>query len=111
MAEKLGQTEENCNLGNTKEIDNEVGEKREEEKGKSNIIDAYVNLKDFKNTIKYLEIYLKFSKEVGDRTGEGKAYGKLGNTITVLEISRKPKSTMNDTSKFPKKWGTGQEKE
>ena len=43
MAEKLGQTEENCNLGNTKEIDNEVGEKREEEKGNSNISDAYVN--------------------------------------------------------------------
>ena len=50
MAEKLGQTEENCNLGNTKEIDNEVGEKREEEKGNSNISDAYVN------TIKYLEM-------------------------------------------------------
>ena len=107
MAEKLGQTEENCNLGNTKEIDNEVGEKREEEKGNSNISDAYVN------TIKYLEMYLKFSKEVGDRTGEGKA-GKrvsLATHFTVLEISRKPKSTMNDTSKFPQKWETGQEKE
>ena len=85
MAEKLGQTEENCNLGNTKEIDNEVGEKREEEKGNSNISDAYVN------TIKYLEMYLKFSKEVGDRPGEGKAYGKLGNTFYGLGDFQKAK--------------------
>ena len=83
MAEK-GQTEENCNLGNAKEIDSEVGEKGEEEKGNSNISDAYVNLKDFKNDLIFLEIYLKSSKEVGDRTGEGKAYGKLGNTYYGL---------------------------
>ena len=89
MAEK-GKTEENCNLGNTNKIDNEIGEKREEEKGNSNIGDAYVNLKDFKNAINCLEINLKLSKEVGDRAGEGIAYGNLGNAHTVLEISRKP---------------------
>ena len=54
MAEK-GQTEKNCNLGNTNVTDNEVGEKREEEKGNSNIGDAYVDLKDFKNAINFLQ--------------------------------------------------------
>ena len=83
MAEK-GQTEENCNLRNTNKIDNEVGEKREEERGNSNISDAYVNLKDFKNAINCLEINLKLSKEVGDRAGEGIAYGNLGNAYHSL---------------------------
>ena len=110
MAEK-GQTEENCNLGNAKEIDNEVGEKREEEKGNSNIVDVHVYLKDFKNDLNYLEICLKLSKEVGDRTGEAKAYCNLGNTYHGLGDFQKPKSTMNDNSKFPKKRETGQQKE
>ena len=35
----------------------------------------------------------------------------LATHITVLEISRKPKSTMNDTSKSRKKRETGQERE
>ena len=68
MAEK-GQTEANYNLRNTNEIDHKVGERREEEKGRSKIGDVCV-LKDFRNAIKYLEIYLKISKEVGDRAGE-----------------------------------------
>ena len=67
MAEK-GQTEANYNLRNTNEIDHKVGERREEEKGRSKIGDVCV-LKDFRNAIKYLEIYLKISKEVGDRAG------------------------------------------
>ena len=83
MAEK-GQTEANCNLGNTNEINNEVGEKREEEKVNSNIGDAYINLKDFRNAIKYLEIYLKLSKEVGDKATEGEVHRNLGNTYHRL---------------------------
>ena len=79
MAEK-GQTEANCNLGNTNEIDNEVGERKEEEKGNSNIGDAYVKLKDLRNTI----IYLKLSKEVGDKATEGAAYCNLGNAYHSL---------------------------
>ena len=79
MAEKR-QKETNCNLGNTNEINNEVEEKREEEKGNSNIGDAYINLKDFRNAIKYLEIYLKLSREVGGKATEGKVHGNLGNT-------------------------------
>ena len=82
MAEK-GQTEANYNLGNTNEIDHKVGERKEEEKGRSKIGDVYV-LKDFQNAIKYLEIYLKISTEVGDRAGEGKAYSDLGNAYESL---------------------------
>ena len=81
---ETGETEANCNLGNTNEIDNEVGETREKEKGNSNIGDAYVNLKDFRNAIKYLEVYLKRSKEVGDRAREGEAYDNLGTTYNDL---------------------------
>ncbi|XP_073229372.1 uncharacterized protein [Porites lutea] len=58
----------------------------------SNIGDEYVNFKDFQNAlgiayhslghfrkaIEYHERHLKISKEVGDRAGEGKAYGNLG---------------------------------
>ena len=83
MAEK-GQKEANCDLGNTNGINNEVGEKREEEKGNSNIGDAYINIKDFRNGIKYLEICLKLSKEVGDKATAGKVQGNLGNTYHRL---------------------------
>ena len=68
MAEK-GQTEANSNLENTNRIPNEVGKRREEEKGNSQIGDA----KDFQNAIDRHERDLKISKEVGDRAGERKA--------------------------------------
>ena len=84
-----GQTEANYNLRNTNEIDHKVGERREEEKGRSKIGDVCV-LKDFRNAIKYLEIYLKISKEVGDRAGQGKRMVILATPMKVLEISRKP---------------------
>ena len=82
MAEK-GQREANCNLGNTNKINSEVGKRKEEDKGNSNG-DACVNLKDFRNAIKYLEIDLKLSKEVGDKATEGKAYRNLGNIFHRL---------------------------
>ena len=77
MDEK-GQTEANCNLQNTNKIANEDGERREEEKGKSNIGDVNFNSKDFQNAIDCHERELKISKEVGDRVGEGRAYCNLG---------------------------------
>ena len=40
---------------------------------------AYYSLGDFRKAIEYHERHLKISKEVGDRAGEGKAYGNLGN--------------------------------
>ncbi|CAH3142350.1 unnamed protein product, partial [Porites evermanni] len=39
---------------------------------------AYHNLGDFRKAIEYHQRHLKISKEVGDRAGEGKAYGNLG---------------------------------
>ena len=39
---------------------------------------AYFRLGDFQKAIEYLERHLKISKEVGDRAGEGIAYGNLG---------------------------------
>ena len=39
---------------------------------------AYYSLGDFRKAIEYHERHLKISKEVGDRAGEGAAYGNLG---------------------------------
>ena len=89
MAAK-GQTEASSNLGNTNKIAGEVGERTEEEKGNSTIGDAYVNFKDFQNSINYLEICLKFFRQVGDRAGEGLPTVILATPITVLKISREP---------------------
>ena len=76
MAAK-GQTKATCNLANTNKIADEVGERTEEEKGNSTIGDAYINFKDLQNSINYLEICLKFFRQVGERAGEGKAYCNL----------------------------------
>ena len=34
---------------------------------------------DYKKAIEYHEKHLKIAKEIGDRAGEGRAYGNLGN--------------------------------
>ena len=60
MAEKR-HTEANCNIENTNRIANEVGERREEEKGNSHISDA----KDFQNAIGRHEQDLKISRGNG----------------------------------------------
>ena len=39
---------------------------------------AYYSLGDFQKAIEYHERYLKISKQVGDRAGEGTAYCNLG---------------------------------
>ena len=60
-----------------------------------NLGNAYHSRGDFQKAIECHEQNLKISKKAGDRAGEGIAYGNLGNK----------------TSKFRKKWETGQEKE
>ncbi|CAH3184234.1 unnamed protein product [Porites lobata] len=45
---------------------------------------AYYSLGDFRKAIEYHERHLKISKEVGDRAGEGRAYGNLGNAYFCL---------------------------
>ena len=50
-----------------------MAEKRQE------VVDSYVNNKDFQTAIKVLEIYLKIVREVGDRVIEKNVYGTLGN--------------------------------
>ena len=45
---------------------------------------AYYSLGDFQKAIEYHERHLKISKEVGDRAGEGRAYGNLGNAYNSL---------------------------
>ena len=72
---------------------------------------AYYRLGDFRKAIEYHERHLKISKEVGDRAGEGKAYCNLGKAYDSLGDFQKAIESMNDTSKFRKKWETGQEKE
>ena len=48
-------------------------EKRQE------VVDSYVNNKDFQNAINVLEIYLKIVRDVEDRVIEKNVYGTLGN--------------------------------
>ena len=45
---------------------------------------AYYSRGDFRKAIEYHERHLKISKEVGDRAGEGRAYGRLGNAYDRL---------------------------
>ncbi|CAH3165954.1 unnamed protein product, partial [Pocillopora meandrina] len=40
---------------------------------------------DFKKTLEYLSLHLKIAKEVGDKHGEGAAYGNLGNAYHTWE--------------------------
>ena len=51
--------------------------------------DSYVNNKDVQNAINLLEIYLKICRATGDRAGEGKTYGNLGNAYHSLEDFQK----------------------
>ena len=60
-----------------------MAEKRQE------VADSYVNNKDFQNAINVLEIYLKICRATGDRAGEGKTYGNLGNAYHSLEDFQK----------------------
>ena len=41
-------------------------------------------LGDFKQAIEYHMLHLTIAKEVGDRAGEGRAYGNLGNAYQGL---------------------------
>ena len=50
---------------------------------------AYYSLGDFRKAIEYHERYLKISKEVRDRVGEGGAYRNLGIAYTNLGDFRK----------------------
>ena len=45
---------------------------------------AYYSLGDFQKAIEYHERHLKISKEMGNRAGEGIAYGNLGNAYDCL---------------------------
>ena len=43
------------------------------------ISNAYQSLGDYRKAIEYHEKRLKIAIEIGDRAGEGRAYGNLGN--------------------------------
>ena len=45
---------------------------------------AHPSLRDFKTAVDYYERDLKIAKELGDRSGEGNAYGNLGNAYHSL---------------------------
>jgi tetratricopeptide (TPR) repeat protein len=45
---------------------------------------AYQSLGDYAKAIEYHTQWLAIAKEVGDRAGEGGAYGNLGNTYESL---------------------------
>ena len=50
---------------------------------------AYLLQGDFRNGIEYYEKHLKIAIEIGDRAGEGGAYGNLGNAYHSLGDFRK----------------------
>ena len=49
----------------------------------------YMSLGDFRKAIEYHEKHLKIAIEIGDRAGEGRAYGNLGNPYFSLGDFRK----------------------
>ena len=49
-----------------------------------NLGNANINLGNFKKAIEYHNLHLKIAKEVGDKHGEGNAYGNLGNAYDSL---------------------------
>ncbi|XP_044183534.1 tetratricopeptide repeat protein 28-like, partial [Acropora millepora] len=49
-----------------------------------NLGNAYHSLGEYKKAIEYHEKDLKIAKEIGDRAGEGRAYGNLGNAYDSL---------------------------
>ena len=102
MAEK-GQTEANCNLENTNKIANEVGERREEEKGNND--DANVNCKDFQDALDCRERDLKISREVEGRQGKGRAYCNLGNAYDSLGDFQKATEYHEQNLKISKEVG------
>ncbi|XP_068680143.1 tetratricopeptide repeat protein 28-like [Montipora foliosa] len=80
-------------------IAKEVGNRAGEGSVYGNLGNAYINLGHFKQAIKYsekdlsiakevafkyYEKHLSIAKEVGDRAGEGKGYGNLGNAYLSL---------------------------
>ena len=50
----------------------------------ANLGNAYDSLGDVKQAIVYHNQHLSIAKELGDRAGEGKAYGNLGNAYRSL---------------------------
>ena len=50
---------------------------------------AYLSFGEYKKAIDYHERNLQIAKEVGDRAGEGSAYGNLGNAHYCLEDYKK----------------------
>ena len=44
----------------------------------------FYSLGNFKQAIEYHKLDLSIAKEVGDRAGEGRAYGNLGNAFSSL---------------------------
>ena len=52
-------------------------------------IRIYYSLSDYRKAIEYHEKYLNIAIEIGDRGGEGRAYGSLGNTYNSLSDYRK----------------------
>ena len=61
--------------------------------------------------IQYHEKNLKIAKEIGDRAGQGGAYGNLGNACDSLGDYQKPSSIMKKILKLQKKSVIGPEKD
>ncbi|XP_073229371.1 uncharacterized protein [Porites lutea] len=66
---------------------------------------AYYSRGDFRKAIEYHERHLKISKEVGDRAGEGRAYGNLGNAYDSLGDFQKAREYHEQHLKISKEVG------
>ena len=60
---------------------------------------------DLKKAIKYYNLHLKIAKEVGDKPGEGKAYGNLGKAHDSLGDFKKAIEYHNLDLKIAKEVG------
>ena len=68
---------------------------------------SFINycLGDFRKAIEYHEQHVKILKEVGDRAGEGRAYGNLGNALRILGDVQKAKEYNERHLKISKEVG------
>ena len=67
---------------------------------------AYQSQGDFNKAIEYHAQHLAIAKEVGDRAGEGMAYGNLGNVYQSRGDLPRQSSTTRRTWRLPRRWGS-----
>ena len=72
---------------------------------------VYSDLGQYGKALEYLEQALAIRTEVGDRSGQGKVLGNIGNVYENLAGMRRPWNTWSRLWRSIGKWGTEAERE